>query len=293
LLKQLRKEEDLADIIGQLEQLGFSQYEAQAYLALLRENPVNGYQLANNSGIPRANIYLVLQRLEERGAILRLTLPDGVRYIPLPAQELISDLKRHYQEIFEATSQSLSEETPASRQEFTLNFHGYPTLVDHARRMLERAQRELVLIVWPDEAFHLAGPLRKAAERGVQLMTLCLNGCRQACPACQGDIFRYPIAETAGSRWLVMVADQVEMLAGEIIPGQDAMAVLTRQKMLVSLAAGYIQNTLALARILSGLGNRLEGVLDPQARFDLNLLQKPDRWLDTMRQRLLTQENQD
>ena len=96
-------------IIEQLQQLGFSQYEAQAYLALLKENPANGYELAKNSGIPRPNIYPVLQKLEDRGAILRLTSPDGIRYTPLPIQELISKLKHHYQEVIDATSQALSE----------------------------------------------------------------------------------------------------------------------------------------------------------------------------------------
>ena len=90
---------------------------------------------------------------------------------------------------------------------------------------------------------------------------------------------------------MVLVVDQAEMLAGEISPSQDVLAVTTRQKMLVNLATGYIQNTIALARILSGLGDRFETLLDPQIQADLNLLQDPDRWLDTMRQLTHTQEN--
>ena len=39
-------------IIEQLQQLGFSQYEAQAYLALLKENPANGYELQKVPGSP-------------------------------------------------------------------------------------------------------------------------------------------------------------------------------------------------------------------------------------------------
>jgi len=40
------------DPIEKLIALGFSEYEAKAYVALLRENPVTGYQLSKLSGVP-------------------------------------------------------------------------------------------------------------------------------------------------------------------------------------------------------------------------------------------------
>ena len=55
----------MADVIALLLQLGFSEYEARAYLALLQRNPLNGYELAKVSGLPRANVYAVLQKLED------------------------------------------------------------------------------------------------------------------------------------------------------------------------------------------------------------------------------------
>lgn len=63
-----------------LQQLGFGDYEARAYVALLQRSPLNGYELAKSSGIPRANIYAVLQKLEERNAVVRLDTPTGSRY---------------------------------------------------------------------------------------------------------------------------------------------------------------------------------------------------------------------
>ena len=73
----------MADITALLQQLGFSEYEARAYLALLQRNPLNGYELAKVSGLPRANVYAVLQKLEERGAVVRLDMPSGARYAPV------------------------------------------------------------------------------------------------------------------------------------------------------------------------------------------------------------------
>ena len=44
----------MTDVVELLQQLNFSEYEARAYIALLQHNPLNGYALAKESGIPRA-----------------------------------------------------------------------------------------------------------------------------------------------------------------------------------------------------------------------------------------------
>jgi sugar-specific transcriptional regulator TrmB len=74
----------MADIVALLQQLGFSEYEARAYTALLQRSPLNGYELAKAAGLPRANVYAVLQKLEERNAVGRQESPTGVRYAPRP-----------------------------------------------------------------------------------------------------------------------------------------------------------------------------------------------------------------
>ena len=38
--------------ISKLARLGFTNYEAKAYTALLKENPLTAYEIAKNSGIP-------------------------------------------------------------------------------------------------------------------------------------------------------------------------------------------------------------------------------------------------
>ena len=97
----------MADIAGLLQQLGFSEYEARAYLALLQRNPLNGYELAKASGLPRANVYAVLQKLEERGAVIRLDMPSGARYAPVAPAELTGRIASRFQDVLRATEQAL------------------------------------------------------------------------------------------------------------------------------------------------------------------------------------------
>ena len=62
-----RDKHDMNDqLLPQLVKLGFSEYEAKAYIALLGKNPVSGYELAKQSGVPRSMIYEVVGKLASR-----------------------------------------------------------------------------------------------------------------------------------------------------------------------------------------------------------------------------------
>ena len=275
--------------IEQLQELGFGQYEAQAYVALLQHHPLNGYELARTSAVPRANIYTVLQKLEQRGAVVRLDAQDGTRYTPLPPEELIRGLRAQMQSSLDDAQLSLCSLKIQAEPEHIWNVRGYPLLLEHARAVIGAAQDQLTVAISPNEAPALSGDLEQAEARGVSVTTLCLAGCPHECAACRGQIYRYHLAPRDDRRYLLVVPDDSEMLAGEIGPGEQVLAVRTRQKLLVDLSAWHIRNSIALAAILSDLGDRLEGLLTPETRAILGSVGKGElqgSWLEYMRQLL-------
>ncbi len=278
----------MTQVTDQLRQLGFSQYEAEAYVALLEESPANGYEVAKRSGVPRPNIYPVLQKLEAQGIALRVDTPEGSKFVPLPPEELISRLTRQNNAALEAASIGLSEIANPPIREYTLNLHGFPMLFEHTRSMMESVRQRLLLILWPEESLVLAEPLLRARQRGVHMSTLCLNGCLVPCGNCQGDLYRFRLAPPDKSRFLVVVRDGEEMLAGEITPPGEPVAVRTRQSMLVKLAEGYIRNSIALSSIIFNLSNEFEEKRNPNMLASLNALQGNDRWFDVMHQLILS-----
>ena len=78
-----------------LENLGFSAYEARAYLGLLQESPINGYQLSKLTGIPRSRVYETLERLTSKGYAVPFQT-DPVQYAPLSVDELQLRLKEQF-----------------------------------------------------------------------------------------------------------------------------------------------------------------------------------------------------
>ena len=269
-----------------LQELGFSDYEARAYVALLQRSPLNGYELAKASGLPRANIYGVLQKLEERGAVVRHDSPSGVRYAPVPPAALTGRLGNRYQGILGAAQRSLDEVSRPAEHEYVWNARGYTVLLEQARELLEQATGRLLVAIWPEEARALSGSLAQAEARGVEIVTLCPTACVDECGGCRGQIYRYRVMAERDMRWLVLVADGAELLAGEIGADNDALAVHTQQRLLVDLAGWYIRHSIALAAVVSDLDSQLERLLEPETLATLNSVGSVMHgvgWLEHMR----------
>lgn len=64
------------------QKLGFNEYEAKSYVALVKLGPATAYQVSKASGIPRARIYDVLNTLVEKGIVLKEEINDAARYSP-------------------------------------------------------------------------------------------------------------------------------------------------------------------------------------------------------------------
>ncbi len=91
-----------------LTQLGFSQYEASCYMALVGSHPVNGSQLSKISGIARSRIYDVLRSLIAKGYVIEV---QAGQYAPLPSDEVIRRLKREFETNIDRVEKEISKAT--------------------------------------------------------------------------------------------------------------------------------------------------------------------------------------
>jgi len=286
----------MTKIVTLLQRLGFGEYEAKAYVSLLKRNPLNGYELAKASGLPRANVYAVLQKLEERGAVVRLDTPEGARYAPVSPKELTQRLGSRFQEALHEARDSLEKITVPAEHEYVWNARGYLVMQEHASACVDATRKRLLVAVWPEEALAIADNVARAEARGVEITTLCLAACAKECGGCRGRVYRYRVAPEKRARWLVLVADETEVLAGEIGQGEEALTVRTRQRVLVELAAWYIRHSIALATLLSDVGSRLKHLLKPETKSVLASVGPGEQkagWLEHMHQLLSSQNAQD
>jgi HTH-type transcriptional regulator, sugar sensing transcriptional regulator len=251
--------------------LGLSEYEARAYVALARHGPLNGYEVAKHSGVPRANVYAALERLERRRIVVAVLEGDATRYSARPQAEFIKRLRREHELAFDRATAALAVLKPAQSDATVINIRGYETAIKHAGDAIAAGKDHLLLAVHPPEARALAEVVENADERGVDITTLCMSACETECGACRGRLYRYRVTDLEAAHWLLVVADATRVVATEI-QGSEATAVETSQKLIAELAGAYIRNAIALATVVEDLGDSLESRLKPTTRRVLSTL---------------------
>jgi predicted transcriptional regulator len=278
------------DVVQLLQRLGFSEYEARAYIALLQRHPVNGYGIAKLSGIPRANVYGVLQKLEDRGAVIRVEIEDGTGYVPVPPDTLIQRLSDEFVGTLESARALLDTVENPVEADYVENIHGQRQLVQHAEDLVRHAHDELLVAIWQPEAQLLSRAIAEAEMRGVELTTLCFQACLYECGGCRGQVYRYGMTEIHDSRSLIIVADSAEMLCGTV-HAQQTTASRTRQQQLIEMTSWYVRHSVAVAALVSDLGDNVENVIQPDTRAVLQALGPGAGWIDSV-QSLLTRSRQ-
>ncbi|MDE3094902.1 MAG: TrmB family transcriptional regulator [Chloroflexota bacterium] len=265
--------------------MGFGEYEAKAYTTLIQRGPLTGYQLAKASGIPRPNVYPVIDRLEKRGAVTRIEVGDGVKYAALPAAEMLARLSRAVEAHLASAGSALGDLAQATTSEYSWNIEGYDNALARAEQLITGARERVLIGLWSRESARLAAAVAAAQARGVRIVTLCIEGCAEECGRCRGDVYRYAVAEEAATRWLIVVADDREILVGQTSRGGETQAAQTSLEVFVSMASQYLRDAIATAEIARSLGARLPKLLDREAADALQgggLAAGGESWLKRM-----------
>ena len=157
-----------------LKDAGLSGYEAKAYLALLAAgNPMNGYEVAKASGVPRSTVYETLGKLVARGAAFEVgDTNDSVSYVPLPSEALISRLRRQTHETIAGLETTLPSIGAALTARVVQHLTGRADVVSRAIDVIESARRSLWLSIWPQEGVELIAAVEAAVERDVEVFTI-------------------------------------------------------------------------------------------------------------------------
>jgi len=254
------------DPIDKLVKIGFSEYEAKAYVALLRESPVTGYQLSKQSGVPRSMIYEVLGKLTARGAAMTLRKGDSTQYAPVPAAEFLDQLHREHKGLIFSLKDDLAALTSAPDLEYVWNIEGRENIMAKAEEMIRQATARICLALLPATFLDLKPALEGAIRRGVRVVIyttddLDLPG---------GQVVIAPVFEDARDRveglMLILVIDGEEVLVGEQLTPTQARASWTSSPLLVFIAEHHLRTDPYLPQILACLGDRALDIIQEEDR---------------------------
>jgi sugar-specific transcriptional regulator TrmB len=252
--------------IDKLVQIGFSEYEAKAYVALLRDSPVTGYQLAKLSGVPRSMIYEVLGKLTARGAAMVLRKEGSTQYAPVPACEFLAQLQREQDALIGALEEELAGLDAVSDLEYVWNIEGHESVMSKAREMIDQAHERIYLSLLPATFPALEEALQRAIGRGVRAVVYSTD--ELALPG--GRVVANPmpdeVQERVGGLWMVLVVDAAQVLVGELLDENRARASWTGSPLFVFIAEHHLRTDLYLPRVLSLLGEGALGLIQEEDR---------------------------
>lgn len=254
------------DPIDRLVSLGFSEYEAKAYLALLQGSPATGYQVSKASGVPRSMIYEVLGKLVARGAAMTLHRQGSNKYAPVPAAGFLDQLQRDHEQLVASLKEDLGSVDAVSALEYVWNIDGPEHVMGKAVEMIGQASDHVYLSLMPETAPAVRPALLAAIGRGVRVVLysssdLDLPG---------GRVVVSPVPERARERleglWLIMVVDGKEALIGELLTENQARASWTGSPLFVFVAEHHLRTDLYLPRLVSHLGDEALDFIDEADR---------------------------
>lgn len=252
-------------MIKTLQALGFSEYEAKAYLALLENGPQTGYAVALNSSVPRANIYKVLGKLTERGDII--VSPDATPlYSAISPEELITRRKRESETIFKTARKDLKQFKASSKnRESIWNISGRQEIIHRANESVKRAKERVLLEIWQDDAFEFEEALRIVARKGVEIIVMVYGSLDWDFARVWQHDESDEVAMEHGGRWLLLSVDDREIVAGTLSMGKDSRAAWTSHPGLAIPITEFIIHDLYIAEMLKECRRELE------RRFGVNL----------------------
>lgn len=244
------------EIVGQLTELGFSVYEARAYVGLLGQEPMTGYALGNLTGIPQPKVYETLRRLADKLAVVKIG-DDPARFVAVPADRLIAQLDADFRRRLAEAKAGLAEATrgkPADELRVLRTPRGWPAIARHAAGLIQQARRHVYLSAHAAQLADFADVIARADQRGVRLDVLTFGPA--GLELAHGRVLAH--ASTAGvlyrhhqARHLALVADGEHTLWALAPDGLTWEALAATDALLAAVVKGYIRHDIYVQQMFA------------------------------------------
>lgn len=232
-----------------LKEAGLSGYEAKAYLALLAAGePMNGYEVAKASSVPRSTVYETLGKLVARGAAFEVNdTSNAVSYVPLAADALIGRLRRRHNETIGGLETVLPALGRTLDARVVQHLTGRDEVISRAIDVMESASRSLWMSIWPEESGEFLGAVDDALGRGVDAFTIAYGDVGQLGGRVYTHSYSSPevVLDRLQCRLSIVVADHDQALIVGVT-GSTVWGMWSDDRAVALLAAEHVRHDIAL-----------------------------------------------
>jgi len=272
------------DAVNRLIEIGFSQYEARAYLGLLGREPMTGYALANLTGIPQPKVYETLRRLSRKGVAVPVQ-GDTARFVAIPTSQLISQLDQDFRRRLADAELGLMRVGGEDRNHEVRVLgvtRDWPSIQAQAIALLDTAQRHVYISLHCDDPTPVLDAINRIDNRGVLTDMLLFGDAPVSIThgrcvrheSTRGVVYRHHQA-----RHLAVVVDGSKMIWALAPDGTQWEQVGIDDPLLAAVVKGYVRHDMYVQQIATDFGTALterygpglEGLVIPQHATDEDL----------------------
>ncbi len=251
------------DLFTSLMAIGYTEYEAKVYLALLRRSPATGYQVSKESGVPRSMVYEALGRLNARGAVLHTDADRATLYRPLPPEVLLDRYEQEHTRLLAGLREGLREAYTQKSEDHFWSIRGRNSVHSYVGQMIQNASDEILLVLSDPDLESLRSEVLAAHARGVQISALLSGSGELGC----GRVAHHSALESELqdlTSILIVVADNREALIASA--DTEMSATITLNRNLVLIARQFIWMELFTQRVSTRLDPEQMRKMDPEDR---------------------------
>lgn len=254
------------EFVQEFRKLGFTEYEAKAYLTLCQASPATAYEVSKIAGLAKANVYTALEGLAQRGAVQPVS-EAPVKYVPVQPSRLLGQIAKSTTARCKELAGKLDRMQLVGGTDYVWMINGDENIHIKIGEMIDRA-RQHIWIKAPEQLLerHIV-PLRRAAKRGVATLIVLFGPQDSLTRFSFGANSRVYLHEGSGvmigpARQLVTLAIDFEetMMANT---GELGHGAFTKSSPVVYMAESLIRHEVYLAEIFQKFGSKIEEQFGP------------------------------
>ena len=205
---------------------------------MLQNKALNGYEIAKLSGVSRSLVYDVIERLLNKGFIIK---SEGAinYYVALDYNKTLEKIdNENHKNLLNAEAKLKLLSKKENDNEFIFNIRGIDKFIDKAKERILLAKREISLSIWKQDFALLEDDLLKAIKRGVKVYIFSFEDIILD----KAEIFSYKVKDASNLfpyRRISLIIDNNDTFIGENI-GDKSVSIYTKNQAISSLAIDEI-----------------------------------------------------
>lgn len=243
-------------VIDALTELGFSQYEARTYVGLVGSEPVTGYAIAKETGVPQPKVYETLGRLVDRGAVLQVS-GSPAKFIAVSPARVLAEVESTMRRRISTVELEISRMRQSSDHVAPLRPYqegtSWTAVCDAGIEFVTNASSKIYLSGHSAHLEAFADVIVPADERGVRVNVLCFGDPPFTLE--HGAVLRHSSTDHLvyphhQARHLALVCDEGAALWALALDGERWEGIWSdNDPLLAALVRGFVRHDLFLQRI--------------------------------------------